>query len=167
MKPTTDKIRTLIVDDEPIARRGIRANLKAERDVEIIGECANGREAVAAIRRQNPDLVFLDVQMPLMDGFGVVETLGAEALPGVVLLNAFDEHAIRAFEINAVVYLLNPVDPERFQKTLQRVRREIENSKTGELNRKISMLLENAVSERAYLERVTVKNAGCITFLKT
>lgn len=166
MKQTTDKIRTLIVDDEPIARRGIRANLKTERDVEIIGECANGREAVAAIRRQHPDLVFLDVQMPLMDGFGVVETLGAEEMPAVVFVTAFDEHAIRAFEINAVDYLLKPVDPERFQKTLKRVRRQIENSKTGELNRKISMLLETQ-AEHAYLERIIVKSAGRIIFLKT
>ena len=166
MKQTTGKIRTLIVDDEPIARRGIRANLKSERDVEIIGECANGREAVAAIRRERPDLVFLDVQMPLLDGFGVVAAIGVDEMPAVVFVTAFDEHAIRAFEINAVDYLLKPVDPERFQKTLSRVRRAFEDSNTNELKRKISMLLEGK-AEHAYLERITVKNTGSITLLKT
>jgi two-component system LytT family response regulator len=171
MKQATEKIRALIVDDEPIARRGIRANLKAERDVEIVGECANGREAVAAIEREKPDLIFLDIQMPVLDGFGVVEAVGAENLPAVVFVTAFDEHAIRAFEINALDYLLKPVDPERFQKTLNRVRTQIKNSQTGELSRKISALLENTENsfsrpERAaYLERIAVKGMGRITFL--
>ena len=167
MKQTTGKIRVLIVDDEPIARRGIRANLSSESDVEIVGECANGREAVAAIRRRAPDLVFLDVQMPLMDGFGVVAAIGAERMPAVVFVTAFDEHAIRAFEINAVDYLLKPVDPERFRKTLLRVRRELANAGAGEeLDRKISRLLENR-AETVFLERLAVKTAGRIIFLKT
>lgn len=172
MKQITDKIRILIVDDEPIARRGIRANLKAERDVEIIGECSNGSEAVAAIERQNPDLIFLDIQMPVLDGFGVVAALGAENLPAVVFVTAFDEHAIRAFEINALDYLLKPVDPERFQKTLERVREQIKHSKTSDFSDKISALLVNLESvqpqtERAaYLERLVIKDAKCIKFLK-
>jgi two-component system LytT family response regulator len=169
MKQATDKIRALIVDDEPIARRGIRTNLKTEPDVEIIGECSNGREAVAAIEKQKPDLIFLDVQMPLLDGFGVVETLGAENLPAVVFVTAFDEHAIRAFEINALDYLLKPVDPERFQKTLERARGQIKNSKARGFNEKISALLENletaAPKSSAYLERIVIKDAGRITFV--
>ena len=171
MKQAAEKIRTLIVDDEPIARRGIRANLKSEADVKIIGECANGREAVAAIEREKPDLIFLDVQMPLLDGFGVVEAIGAEKLPSVVFVTAFDEHAIRAFEVNAVDYLLKPVDPERFQKTLNRVRAQIRNSQTSELGRRLATLLENTQSayskpERAaYLERIAVKEAGRIMFV--
>ncbi len=169
MKQITDKIRTLIIDDEPIARRGIRSNLKAETDVEIIGECSNGREAVAAIERQKPDLIFLDIQMPVLDGFGVVEALGAENLPAVVFVTAFDEHAIRAFEINALDYLLKPVDPERFQKTLERVRGQIKNSKAENFSEKISALLENldtaAAKSPAYLERIVIKDGGRITFV--
>lgn len=175
MKPATDKIRTLIVDDEPIARRGIRSNLKSVPDVEIIGECSNGREAVAAIERQTPDLIFLDIQMPVLDGFGVVAALGADNLPAaVVFVTAFDEHAIRAFEINALDYLLKPVDPERFQKTLERVREQIKNAKSNGFNEKISALLENLESTRqphtpraAYLERIVIREGGCIKFVRT
>ncbi len=167
-----EKIRALIVDDEPLARRGIRQSLQSVSDVEIIGECKNGREAVTAIEKQKPDLVFLDVQMPLLDGFGVIEEIGAENLPPVIVfVTAFDEHAIRAFEINALDYLLKPVDPERFQKMLERVREQIKNSETSDLNRKLSALLENLETVKSkseqpvYLERVAVKDAGRITFV--
>src|SRR2546426_4035482 len=137
------KIRTLVVDDEPIARRGLRRQLQLETDVEIIGECANGREAVAAIEKQSPDLIFLDVQMPLLDGFGVVEAVGAKNLPAVVFVTAHDEHAIRAFEVNALDYLLKPIDQERFQKTLTRVRRQLDSAKTEQLQRNLATLLEH------------------------
>lgn len=170
MKQTTDKIRTLIVDDEPIARRGIRANLKIFEDVEIIGECANGREAVAAIEKHKPDLIFLDVQMPLLDGFGVVASLGAEITAAIVFFTAFDEHAIRAFEINALDYLLKPVDPERFQKTLERVRGQIRNAKTSSLGERLAALLETGASTSAravYLDRIALKETRCIKFVKT
>src|SRR6266550_8613895 len=117
-----ENIRTLIVDDEPIERRGIRQQLRSEADVEIIGECANWREAVAVIKKESPDLIFLDLQMPLLDGFGVINAIGVEALPAVVFVTAYDEHAIRAFEVNALDYLLKPIDHDRLQKTLARIR---------------------------------------------
>src|SRR5918999_3847349 len=107
------KIRTIIVDDEPLARRGIRGQLKHHRDFEIISECRNGSEAVKAIETQAPDLVFLDVQMPELDGFGVVEAIGAARMPAVVFVTAHDQHALRAFAVHALDYLLKPVDPDR------------------------------------------------------
>ena len=166
-----EMIRALIVDDEPVARRGIRQHLQTESDVAIIGECANGREAVAAIERQTPDLVFLDVQMPLLDGFGVVAAIGAQNLPAVVFVTAYDEHAIRAFEVNALDYLLKPIDNERFQKTLARVRERIGGSKTKQLEQNLIALLRSLEEARAegkratYLERVVIKEAGRVFFI--
>ena len=158
------KIRALLVDDEPIARRGIRQQLQSEADVEIIGECSNGQEAVAAIRKHAPDLVFLDVQMPLLSGFDVVEEIGVERLPAVVFVTAYDEHAIRAFEVNALDYLLKPIEERRFQKTLNRVRDQLSQSPDRRLNEKLSALLrllekpETVPSDRPYLERVVVRD---------
>jgi two-component system, LytTR family, response regulator len=168
MKNSNEKIRVLIVDDEPLARRGIRTQLKEASDVEVIGECANGREAVASIEQKNPDLVFLDVQMPLLDGFGVVKHLEEKNLPSaIVFVTAFDEHAIRAFETGAIDYLLKPVDPSRLQKTLERVRTRIKNSQPRDIEQKLSALLENLSLSKPqkYLERIAVKSAGRVTFL--
>ncbi|MFN2391713.1 MAG: LytR/AlgR family response regulator transcription factor [Pyrinomonadaceae bacterium] len=166
-----NKIKVLIVDDEPLARRGIRQLLELETDFEIIGEAGNGREAVSAVKNLAPDLVFLDIQMPLLDGFSFVEKVGAGFLPEVVFVTAYDEHAIRAFEINALDYLLKPIDAERFQKTLNRVREEIKNSDTKKFDRKFSELLRDLERVKSsdepprYLERVAVKEAGRITFV--
>ena len=107
-------IRVLVVDDEPIARRRVRRMLKAEQDVEVVGECGNGREAIEAIRQHRPDLVFLDIQMPDVDGFGVVSEIGPENMPAVVFVTAYDEYALRAFEAHALDYLLKPYSDERF-----------------------------------------------------
>ncbi len=166
-----NKIRVLVVDDEPLARRGIRQLLDTEKDFVIAGEAVNGREAVSAIQKLAPDLVFLDIQMPLLDGLAVVEKIGAENLPEIVFVTAYDEHAIRAFEVNALDYLLKPIDAERFQKTLKRVRERIKNEKAKEIDRKFSTLLRVLESAGAngdepdYLERVAVKEAGHFTFV--
>jgi two-component system, LytTR family, response regulator len=119
------RIRVLVVDDEPLARRGVMARLARHPDVELAGECATGREAVRAIAERRPDVVFLDVQMPGMDGFGVVEAVGVERMPLTVFLTAHDTHALRAFEVQASDYLLKPIDDERFDAAIARMRRRL------------------------------------------
>ena len=118
----TELIRALVVDDDPLSRKRIRGLLEREDDVEVVGECADGAEAIPRIRRERPDLVFLDVQMPGVDGFGVVEAIGAERMPVTVFASAYVEFALRAFEAYALDYLLKPFDEERFQRTLTRAR---------------------------------------------
>jgi two-component system LytT family response regulator len=160
------KIRALIVDDEPLARERIRTLLADEPDVEMIGECAAGREAIAAIQRQNPDLIFLDVQMPELDGFGVLQMIGAERMPAIIFVTAYDQYALRAFEVQALDYLLKPFDRERFQKALQRARLQIQQAKDGDLNQRLLALLENLQPEKKRLERLVVKSGGRVFFLK-
>ena len=133
-------IRALIADDEPPARRKLRELLGREPDFEIVGEAADGIEAVAAIKESSPDVVFLDIQMPRLDGFGVIAELGAEAMPLVVFVTAFDEHAVRAFEVEALDYLLKPFAPSRFQGLLERLRRRI-GQEPGDLDERIGRLL--------------------------
>ena len=116
------KIRVAIVDDEPLARRRIRKLLARDSDVETVCDCADGYEAVEAIGEHAPDLVFLDVQMPEVDGFGVLERLDAERLPFVIFVTAYDQYALRAFEVSAVDYLLKPFDRKRFTQALQRAK---------------------------------------------
>lgn len=160
-----EKVRTLIVDDEALARRGIRAQLEPQRDFEVIGECRNGREAVEAIAAQAPDLVFLDVQMPELDGFTVVETVGAERMPPVIFVTAYDRYAIKAFEIHALDYLLKPFDDERFARALEHARRHIERSDLNDLSHRLQGLLNDLKPSRKYVERLVVRSAGRILFL--
>src|SRR6185503_586463 len=115
-------MRALIVDDEPLARRGIRQLLEREPDVTVVGEARDGREALRALRLLDPNLVFLDVQMPELDGFGVLRAHGAEQMPPVIFVTAFDEFAVRAFDAHAIDYLVKPLREARFAEALQRVR---------------------------------------------
>jgi two-component system LytT family response regulator len=140
-------MKVLIVDDEPIARRRVRRLLRLEDDVEVVGECSSGNEAVAAIREHAPDLVFLDVQMPDLDGFGVVAALGVERLPAIVFITAYDEYAVRAFDVHAMDYLLKPFDPERFRAAFQRARLHMERVSSAEAGRKITALLEQVLGD--------------------
>lgn len=158
-------IRAMIVDDEPLARRGIRAQLNDEKDIEIVSECRNGREAVAAIAAQSPDLVFLDVQMPELDGFGVLQTIGAERMPAVIFVTAYDKYALRAFEVNALDYLLKPFEPERFTKALQHAREQIERRSVRDLSRRLQNLLDDLKPAQKPLERLVIKSTGRIFFL--
>ena len=115
------KIRTVVVDDEPVARERIIGLLSQEKDIEVVGEYSDGSQAVSAIQQQHPDLVFLDVQMPACDGFGVIQQLG-EQMPAVVFVTAYDEYALKAFEVHAIDYLLKPFGRDRFAQTLQHAR---------------------------------------------
>jgi DNA-binding LytR/AlgR family response regulator len=163
-----EKITALIVDDEPLARKFIRRMLEKHSAVEILGECGNGTEAVAAIREKKPDLVFLDVQMPEMDGFTALETLGAENLPQIVFVTAYEQYAIRAFEIHALDYLLKPFDQPRFDKAMSRVTEKFSDRELTRIEQKqIAALLENVRQKPPYLERLVVKTGGRIIFLKT
>jgi two-component system LytT family response regulator len=155
----------LLVDDEPLAREGLRMLLSRDPDVSSIHEAKNGREAVEAIRTVRPDLVFLDVQMPEMDGFEVVQDVGAEQMPAVVFVTAHDKYAIQAFEINAVDYLLKPVTEERFAKALARAKTHLESKPVDERSRQILSLLETIASPTRSLKRLAVRSAGKTVFV--
>jgi two-component system LytT family response regulator len=158
-------LTTLIVDDEPLARDGLRVLLSRDSEVSEIREARDGREAVEAIREFNPDLVFLDVQMPEMDGFEVVRKIGAEAMPQVVFVTAHDQYAIQAFEINALDYLLKPVLEERFVKALVRAKSRIRSNVAADSNRQIIGLLETIASPRSYVKRLAVRSGGKTVFV--
>jgi two-component system LytT family response regulator len=134
-------IRALIVDDEPLARRGIRQLLESSEDIEVVGECRNGRETLAALDTLAPDLVFLDVQMPELDGFEVVRARGPARMPHVIFVTAYDEFAVRAFETHALDYLVKPVNEARFAAALERVRERMRFAEALELTRRIGDLL--------------------------
>ncbi len=161
-------IRVLIVDDEPLAREMLREMLEADQDVGIVGERSNGREAVEAIHVHSPDLLFLDVQMPEVGGFEVLEALGTGPMPHVIFVTAYDQYAVRAFEVHALDYLLKPFDRERFDISWQRAKAQIVRDKDGGRDQRILALLEElkAGSSR-YLERLVIKSGGRIYFLET
>jgi two-component system, LytTR family, response regulator len=162
-------IRTLIVDDEPAARDGMRHLLAADPEIVLAGECSNGREAVAAIRDASPDLAFLDVQMPELDGFGVLREVGVERAPAVVFVTAFDQYALRAFDVHAIDYLLKPFTDDRFRQSLNRAKQLVRQGRLGDLTRKLAALLDNDESAPApapsYLDRLVVKSGGKVTLL--
>jgi two-component system LytT family response regulator len=159
-------VKVLIVDDEPLARERIRTLLAARKDVTILGECGDGRSAARAIREMSPDLVFLDVQMPEMDGFAVLEELGQEALPAVIFVTAFDQYAIRAFEVCALDYLLKPFDPERFGRALDRARMENERREGGALREQIGAALAEWKQRSKYVDRLVVRTGGRVCFVR-
>ncbi len=162
------KIRVLVVDDEPLARERVRQLLETEPDLELIGECSDGASAVQAIRQQSPDLVFLDVQMPELDGFGVVEEVGREQMPAVIFVTAHDQFALKAFEVHAVDYLLKPFDKERFKTALRRAMDHVRRRQTGDLSQQLSALLADVrpESKAKYLDRLAIKSSGRVVFVK-
>jgi two-component system LytT family response regulator len=167
MSEADRKIQALIVDDERLARKRIRSLLKNERDVEVVGECADGAEALAAIRKQSPDLVFLDVQMPEMDGFQVLQEVGGDRMPAVVFVTAYDKYALRAFEVHALDYLLKPFDEDRFGEALRRAKEQVLGGSNGELHGRLIALIEHLRSGERYVDRLLVKASGRVLFLKT
>ena len=152
-------IRAIIVDDVPLARDRVRALLAGE-DIVVAAECGSGREAVEAIRKFSPDLVFLDIQMPAVDGFEVVSQVGVDLMPAVIFITAYDEFALKAFEVNAIDYLLKPFSPDRFQEAIRRARRNLERGSKGDLETKLRNLLEAVGSERQqFIKRIPVKTS--------
>jgi two-component system, LytTR family, response regulator len=163
-------LRVVIVDDEELARRGVRTRLQRLADVDIVAECSNGRQAVAAIRRSAPDLVFLDVQMPGKTGFDVIEDVGWEAFPYVIFVTAHDQYAIRAFEVNALDYLLKPIDDERFDLAFQRARDTLARDQKQDLGQRIASALGDIgvhPSLPRQHDRIVVRSAGRVVFVKT
>jgi two-component system LytT family response regulator len=161
-------IRTLIADDEPLARERLRALLAHHGDVEIIGECANGADAIDAITELRPDLVLLDVEMPRVDGFAVLEALDPNALPAVVFVSAHDQYAVRAFEAHALDYILKPFDEARVDRALRRVRGQLARDPSGTRHtdpRLVSLLEE--LRDRRRSDRLVVKTGGRVVFLRT
>jgi two-component system LytT family response regulator len=157
----------MVVDDEPVARERIVGLLQQEKDIELVGECADGNQAVNAIQQQHPDLVFLDVQMPACDGFGVIQQVGADQMPAVVFVTAYDEYALRAFEVHAIDYLLKPFGRDRFQQTLQHAREHLERRRAGDLGRRLLALVQDLKPEPQKLDRLVVKSGGRVFFLRT
>src|SRR5688500_18547739 len=162
-----NKIRTLVVDDEPMARERVLSLLQQEDDVEVVGECSDGTQALAAIQHQSPDLVFLDVQMPGLDGFGVIQAVGAEKMPTVIFVTAYDEYALRAFEVHALDYLLKPFGRDRFRETLKHARASLERRRAGDLGRRLLALVNDIKPEAPKLDRLVVKSGGRVFFLRT
>ena len=163
------KIRALIVDDEQLARQRVRLLLGEEPDVDVIGESEDGFGAVDHIQITNPDLVFLDVQMPEMDGFEVLRRVPQALLPVVIFTTAYDQHALRAFEVSALDYLLKPFKPARFKEAVQRARELIANKQAGVAARGLLALLgETPVprTARGQLTRLAVKTPGKVTFVQ-
>ena len=174
---TVRTLRTLIVDDERLARVGLRRQLEVLEGVDLVGECAGGEEAVRAIEELEPDLVLLDIQMPGMGGFDVVRRVGPAAMPPVVFVTAYDEFALEAFEVDAVDYVLKPIDPDRFRSALTRVRKRIRGESRGDLEARLGRLLarlESGAGERAGgaeagprggLRRLIVRKGGRVLLL--
>jgi len=160
-------IRTLIVDDEPLSRRKIREFLREDREIEVVGECGNGTQAVSAVRAVTPDLLFLDVQMPGMDGFAVLEELREDHMPFVIFVTAFDKYAVKAFEVRALDYLLKPFHRERFSRATERAKAQIRAAAGGDFTAQIRDLIQELRPQARYLERVIVKTSGTVFFLKT
>ena len=163
---TPAKIRTLIVDDEPLARERVRRLLEQEPDLEIVGECGDGYEALQAIQKTLPDLVFLDIQMPELDGFGLLSRLDPARLPAIIFVTAFDQFALRAFEVHALDYLLKPFDRERLQAAVQRARQWIQRNQTGELDLRLSALLADLKGVSQTPDRLAVKSGGRVLLLR-
>lgn len=158
-----DRVRTLIVDDEAPARAKMRRLLAADAGIEVLGEAAGGAEAVELIVGLRPDLVFLDVQMPRLDGFGVIDALAGEALPHIVFATAFDEYAVRAFEVHAVDYLLKPFDAARFQQALDRARSRIRaapSERDDDDTRRVRLAMDDARPAARPLDRLLVRTAN-------
>ena len=165
------KLTTIIIDDEPLARRNLRVLLEQDPQIEIVDECRNGHEAIKAINTFSPDLIFLDIQMPEMDGFDVLAHVGPEHIQAIIFVTAFDQYALKAFDVHALDYLLKPFDDERFTHALQRAKTQIEAREINRLSKRLLALLEERESERKvvrkdYLTRFMIKDSSRVVLVK-
>jgi two-component system LytT family response regulator len=163
---TNGRVRVLVADDEPLARERLRLLLSREDGIDLVAECPNGTDAIEAIDRLQPDLVFLDVQMPGATGFEVIEAIGAERMPLVVFVTAFDQYALRAFDVHALDYLLKPFDRERFHEALVRARQQLDRRTNGDLERRLLELVQDLKPSAQRLERFVIKSGGRVFFVR-
>ena len=162
-----EKIRTLIVDDEPLAREGLRIHLEGHSsDIEIIGECGDGASAVIAVRDLQPDLVFLDVQMSGLDGFGVLRAISNAQMPIVVFVTAYDEFALQAFDAHAIDYLLKPLDPDRLETAIDRVRNQLSGKSRRQRDDRVLSLLAQMGGNPRFIERLVTRSDGKIRIIR-
>jgi two-component system, LytTR family, response regulator len=165
--PSTSRTRVLIVDDEPLARERLRTLLQEEPGFEVVGEAGDGTTGAESILALQPDLVFLDVQMPGADGFDVIDAVGAEKMPFVVFVTAYDRYALRAFDVHALDYLLKPFDRERFKQALARARQQLDRNGNGEMERRLAAIVSDLKPAKAKTDRFVVKSGGRIFFVRT
>jgi two-component system LytT family response regulator len=162
------RTRVLIVDDEPLARERLRTLLQEEPGFEVVGEAADGTTGAESILALQPDLVFLDVQMPGADGFDVIDAVGADKMPFVVFVTAYDRYALRAFDVHALDYLLKPFDRERFKQALARARQQLDrHNGNGDIERRLAAIVSDLKPARARTDRFVVKSGGRIFFVRT
>jgi two-component system LytT family response regulator len=163
-------IRTLVVDDEPIARARVLALLGEEPDIEVVGECASGPQAVSAIAEKSPDLVFLDIQMPELDGFGVARAVGPQRMPAVVFVTAHDQHALRAFEVHALDYLLKPFSAQRFKAALSHARQQLAQRHATAIGQQLLDIMPTmsppSTPREPVRDRLVVKSSGRVHFVR-
>jgi two-component system, LytTR family, response regulator len=161
------KIKVLVADDEPLARERLASLLSQEADIEVVGQARDGEEAITAIHDDTPDLVFLDVQMPQMNGFDVIEAVGTDKMPLVIFVTAYDQHALKAFQVRALDYLLKPFDRERFRDALSRARKQLDRDENGDLGRRLLALVKDLRRDQPKSDRLVVKSGGRLFFLRT
>lgn len=159
-------IRTLIIDDEPLARKRIRRLLAGEPDISVMGECGSGGEAVRAIGKTAPNLLFLDIQMPEMDGFEVLQSIQVEPMPAVIFTTAYDEYALKAFEVHALDYLLKPFKQDRFKSAVKRARQRFAGHGAPETDPGLAALIGKLQASQRYLSRFMVRSLNRVIFVK-
>lgn len=159
-------IRVLIVDDEPLARKRIKRLLSDEADVLLIGECGSGGEAINVIRETSPDLLFLDIQMPEVGGFEVLQSIALEQMPAIIFVTAYDKHALKAFEVHALDYLLKPFKQERFKNAVERARMQLAKNGAHETNPGLATLIGKLQAGQNYLSRFMIKSSNRVVFVK-
>ncbi len=164
---TAAPTRVLIVDDEPLARERIRTLLGEDTGFEVAGEAGDGATAAQAIAALHPDLVFLDVQMPGGDGFDVIDAVGADKMPFVVFVTAYDRYALRAFDVHALDYLLKPFDRERFRQALTRANEQLEHQNGGDIEKRLAAIVNDLRPGKARTDRFVVKSGGRIFFVRS